>query len=173
MNSKLEIRDTHKYGKGVFAADNIKANETLIVMGGYIIDIEGENNLDRFQIDKPIEISEEFSFCPMKPSDMDMMPQHYVNHSCNPNTGFSGSHSMVAMRDIQKEEEVLYDYAMIIASNPDSVNYFEMDCSCLSDNCRKKIDEHGWEKPELQKKYTGYFQYYIEKKIADLNKKKA
>lgn len=171
MNKKLEVRDTEKYGKGIFAVEDISAGETLIVMGGYIIDIEAENNLDSFQLDKPIEVSEEFSFCPMRPSDMPLMPQHYVNHSCDPNTGFKGSNFMVAMRDTKKGEEVLYDYAMIIASNSKSLNYFKMDCFCGSKLCRKIIDEEGWKNPELQRRYKGYFQYYIEKMIEDLNNK--
>ncbi len=170
MNKNLEVKDTGKYGKGVFATKDISADDTLIVMGGYIIDIEEENNLDDFQIDKPIEISDEFSFCPKQPSDMDLMPQHYVNHSCEPNTGFKGSNFMVAIRDIKEGEEIVYDYAMIIASNPNSENYFEMECTCGTKNCRKTINEEGWKDPILQKKYAGYFQYYIEEKIRDLNK---
>ena len=168
MNPKLEVRDTTKYGAGIYAIAPIAHNETLIVMGGYIIDIEAENKLDEFQIDKPIEISEEFSFCPMKPSDMPLMPQHYVNHSCTPNTGFKGSNFMVAMRDIEAGEEILYDYAMIIASNDDSENYFEMQCECETEQCRKVINEEGWMDTVLQERYAGYFQYYIEKKIAAL-----
>lgn len=171
MNKGLEVRDTERYGKGIFAAKDIPANDILIVMGGYIIDIEAENNLDEFQIDKPIEISDVFSFCPKQLSDMDLMPQHYVNHSCEPNAGFKGSNFMVAMRDIKEGEEVLYDYAMIIASNPDSENYFEMECTCGTKSCRKMINEEGWMDPELQKKYAGYFQYYIEEKIKNLHKK--
>lgn len=171
MNKELEVKDTEKYGKGIFATKDIAAGDTLIVMGGYIIDIEAENNLDEFQIDKPIEISDEFSFCPQQPSDMDLMPQHYVNHSCEPNTGFKGSNFMVAMRDIKAGEEILYDYAMIIASNPDSENYFEMECTCGTTSCRKVVNEEGWMDPVLQKKYAGYFQYYIEEKIKKLNEK--
>ena len=170
MNPKLEIRDTGKYGKGVFAKENIKKDEILIVMGGYIIDIESENSLNDFQIDKPIEISEEFSFCPMVKLDMDRMPQHYVNHSCNPNSGFKGSNFMVAMNNIEAKEEILYDYAMIIASNKKSENYFEMECKCGSKNCRKIINEEGWKLKKLQKKYKGYFQWYLEEKIAKLKK---
>lgn len=165
MNKKLEVRDTAKYGKGIFAVKDIAKDETLIVMGGFIIDIEQENNLNEFQIDKPIEISAEFSFCPQVPEDMDRMPQHYVNHSCDPNTGFKGSNFMVAMKNIKEGEEILYDYAMIIASNPESENYFEMPCECGSTRCRKTINEEGWMNTELQERYAGYFQYYIEKKI--------
>lgn len=100
MNPKLEVRMTDRYGKGVFAKEAIKKGEMLFVMGGYILTIEDENNLKGVVADKPIEISEQFSIGPRKPSDLDRMPQHYVNHSCNPNAGFKGQIFMMAMRDI-------------------------------------------------------------------------
>ncbi len=165
MNPKLVIGTTPKYGKGIYARSNISKNETLIVMGGYIFDIEAENNLNDFNKDKPIEISEDFSFCPRTESDMDLMPQHYINHSCNPNSGFHGSNFIVAMRDIASGEEILYDYAMIISSNSNSTDYFRMNCLCGEANCRKIIDEEGWKDPALQEKYKGYFQWYLEEKI--------
>lgn len=168
MNPKLEVRDTEKYGKGVFAKEKLKKDETLFVMGGYILDIEGENRLQGFPEDKPIEISEDFSFSPLSPEDIELMPQHYVNHSCEPNAGWHGQVFMVAMRDIEKDEEIVYDYAMIISSNKDSKNYFTMECHCGAKNCRKIIDEDGWKNKKLQKKYKGYFQWYLQEKINKL-----
>jgi hypothetical protein len=172
INPSLKIKNTQKYGQGIFTTKDIKKNETLIVMGGYIFDIDDENHLNKFNEDKPIEISEEFSICPLKKSDMDLMPQHYINHSCSPNSGFKGQLFIVAMRNIKKGEEILYDYAMIIASNPKSKSYFKMKCLCGSKNCRGTIDEEGWKLPTLQKKYKGYFQWYIEEKIKKLKTKK-
>ena len=160
MNPKLEVRDTEKYGKGVFAKENLKKDETLFVMGGYVLDIEGENRLKGFPADKAIEISEDFSFCPLTQEDMELMPQHYVNHSCEPNSGWHGQVFLVAMRDINVGEEITQDYAMIICSNENSNAYFTMKCKCGSKNCRKIIDEEGWKNPELQKRYEGYFQSY-------------
>ncbi len=37
MNPKLEVRDTGKCGKGVFAKEDIRKNEVLSIHGGYII----------------------------------------------------------------------------------------------------------------------------------------
>ncbi|MFA6158016.1 MAG: SET domain-containing protein-lysine N-methyltransferase [Candidatus Paceibacterota bacterium] len=169
MNPSLEVRDTGRYGKGIFSLKPIKKDDTLIVMGGYIFDIDDENHLNDFNCDKPIEISENFSICPINENDMDLMPQHYVNHSCEPNTGFKGSNFMVAMRDIEAGEEILYDYAMIIASNPKSTEYFTMKCLCGSKDCRGIVDEDAWKNPKLQEKYKGYFQWYLEEKIKKLN----
>ena len=100
MNPKLEIRETGKFGKGVFAKENIKKDEVVIVMGGYVLTIEDDNNLRGVCADKPIEISNYFFIGPRKASDLNLMPQHFVNHSCNPNVGFRGQIFMVAMKNI-------------------------------------------------------------------------
>lgn len=186
MNPKLEVGKTTKYGKAdmpvmvdgkktyqkkegagyaVFTKEAIKKNEILFVMGGYILDIEDENNLKGIVADKPIEISEEFSIGPRKPSDLPKMPQHYVNHSCNPNTGFKGQIFMVAMKNIKPKEEVVYDYAMIMHTNSKSNSYFSFDCICGTKECRKVIGENDWKKADLQNRYNSYFQYFIQEKI--------
>lgn len=191
MNPKLEIKKTDKYGLadlpkikrgkkiyekkpglgfGVYAKENIKKNSTLFVMGGYILTIDDENKLSGMVADKPIEVSEEFSIGPRKESDISLMPQHYVNHSCDPNTGFKGQIFMVAMKNIKKGEEIVYDYAMIMHTNDKSNSYFQFDCVCGSRNCRKVIGENDWKKKDLQKKYNGYFQYYLQEKISKQKK---
>ena len=172
MNPNLEVRDTEKYDKGVFALDDIKKDEILFVMGGYILNIIDENNLKGEVADKPIEISEWFSIGPVKESDIDLMPQHRVNHSCNPNAGFKGSIFMVAMKKIKKGEEILYDYAMITQSNPNSKDFFTMKCECGSRNCRGEFKENDWMIKTLQKKYDGYFQWYLQEKINKIKNKK-
>ncbi|MEI6154430.1 MAG: SET domain-containing protein [Deltaproteobacteria bacterium] len=101
MNPKLEIRKTGRYGKGVYARQGIKKGETLFVMGGYILTIDDDNKAKDIVADKAIEISDIFFVGPRKPSDLARMPQHYVNHSCNPNTGFKGQIFMVAMRSVR------------------------------------------------------------------------
>jgi SET domain-containing protein len=191
MNPKLEIRKTDKYGKeirpefvggkkiykntgengeGVFTRKNIKKDEMLMVLGGYILTIKDENNLRGIVADKPIEISEEFSIGPLEPSDLELMPQHYINSSCDPNAGFKGQIFLVAMRNIKKGEEIAYDYAMVMNSNEKSNSYFKIKCLCGSKNCRGYIAEDDWKIPELQKRYDGYFQWHLQKKINKIKK---
>jgi hypothetical protein len=190
MNPRLEVKKTSKYGKAnlptqkdgkksyikksgegfaIYAKEPIKKGTTLFVMGGYILDIDDENSLTGIVADKPIEVSEEFSIGPRKPSDIPKMPQHYVNHSCNPNAGFKGQIFMVAMKSIKAEEEIVYDYAMIMSPNEKSNSYFQFECLCGSKQCRKVIGEDDWKRKDLQERYDGYFQYFIQEKI---NKKK-
>lgn len=166
MNPALVVRQSVLGGSGVFAEATVPQCATLIVMGGRIIDIEAENRLDAWQLDKPIEISEEFAFCPKSPAEMDAMPQHYVNHSCNPNAGFSFSNFLVAMRDIEAGEEITYDYAMVLAANPKSQNTFQLNCQCGAAQCRGIVGEDDWQRLDLQERYAGYFQPWIQVKIS-------
>lgn len=55
------------------------------------------------------------------------------NHSCNPNTTFSGL-NLIALRDIKPEEELTVDYATFC--NEDMEPF---DCQCNRPNCRGKI----------------------------------
>ena len=116
--------------------NNIKKDEMLMIMGGYILTIKDENSLKGIVADKPIEISENFSIGPRSSADLPLMPQHYVNHSCNPNVGFKGQIFMVAMKNIKKGDEIVYDYAMVMHSNGKSNSYFKIKCLCGTKKCR-------------------------------------
>jgi hypothetical protein len=83
----------------------------------------------------------------------------HLNHSCEPNLGLQGQVVFVAMRGIAAGEELTIDYAMT-----DDEPY-EMECQCGSGTCRKLITGTDWRKPELQKKYDGYFSWFIQRRI--------
>ena len=84
-----------------------------------------------------------------------------VNHSCNPNCGISvnetGAHDFVAMRDINVNQEITFDYAM----RNYGVNYFPKQCMCGSKGCRGKIT--GWKDlPDERKKiYKGFIAPFL------------
>lgn len=165
MNPKLEIRETGRHGKGVYTTAAIAADEMLFVMGGYVLTIEDENNLRGVIADKPIEISEYFSIGPRRPADLARMPQHYVNHSCEPNAGFKGQIFLQAMRPIAANEEITYDYAMVMHSNPESSSFFSMECLCGRPACRGTVTEDDWQFLKLQRRYDGWFQWFLQEKI--------
>lgn len=165
MNPKLGVRDTNRYGLGVFALEDIAAREMLFVCGGAILTLEDEDNLPPECADMPIEISEWFSIGPRTPGEIPLMPQHYVNHSCAPNAGWNGQLFLVAMRQIRAGEEVCYDYAMVMHSNAKSASFWTMPCRCGLPWCRKVVTEDDWMRPELQARYDGWCQWYLQEKI--------
>ena len=83
-----------------------------------------------------------------------------LNHSCDPNVGFTGQIGLVAMCDIQAGEELTFDYAMC-----DGSEYDEFDCYCGSKNCRGHVKGSDWSRPELWEKYDGYFMPYLARRI--------
>jgi hypothetical protein len=71
-----------------------------------------------------------------------------MNHSCDPNTWWSGSTTLVARSDIQPGDEVTYDY-----STADVDRSFEMECICGSSRCRGTISNRDYLDPEWQRQY--------------------
>lgn len=49
--------------------------------------------------------------------------------------------------------------------NDDSTSYFKMPCRCGAKNCRGFITEDDWRRPDLQARYDGYFQWFLQEKI--------
>ncbi len=165
MSPDLEVRATERYGRGVFAKKKIPKGTVLIVMGGYICNTEQENELGWLATDYNMDISEEWSFCPTKEEDIDMMQQHIVNHSCEPNTGFLDQCMMIAIKDIEENEEIVYDYAFVMWSAEESALHFQMECKCGTPSCRKVVTEMDWKRKELQDAYGDYFQPFLKRKF--------
>ncbi len=165
INPNLKVATAGKKGKGVYASKRIKKDELLAIFGGYIMSLKEESKLPQEIGDLAHQIHENFviGIC----SKSQIQPVDFFNHSCDANAGFNGQIFLVAMRDIQAGEEVFFDYAMVLHKSKGVASY-RMKCLCGSINCRGVITDLDWKNKALQKKYKGYFQYYIEKKINSL-----
>jgi uncharacterized protein len=86
----------------------------------------------------------------------------FINHSCDPNVGFAGNIVLVAMRDIKPGEELTTDYALF--DDYDG----SMPCQCGAPDCRAVITGHDWQRPDLQRKYRGYFSWYLQRRMSQL-----
>lgn len=95
-------------------------------------------------------------------------PANFINHSCCPNAGIKGQIVLVAMREIEPNEEVTFDYAMCLHSSPGMQRY-EIKCLCGMGKCRGIVTENDWQRKDLQKKYKGYFSWYLQEKVDQLN----
>jgi uncharacterized protein len=71
-----------------------------------------------------------------------------TNHSCDPNTWWADSGTIVARRDILRGEEITYDYA-----TADIDIAFEMACRCGARNCRRKVTNLDYLDPDWQAQY--------------------
>ncbi len=166
LNPKLEVRDS-KGGRGIFAKNSIAANERLAIFGGNIMRSSEEPVFSCGLKDLSLQIDEEFIIGTRHESDIE--DTDYFNHSCSPNAGFKGQIFLVALHGIVADEEITFDYAMVLHET-EGVESYSFECLCGSSNCRGKITDNDWKIPELQKRYDGYFQYYLQEKINNLKK---
>jgi SET domain-containing protein len=164
MSTSVALRSCpEKGGYGVYARKAIKAGELLMVWGGEVVteeqleDIPVERSTHGLQVDDGVYI------LPTLEND----PADFVNHSCSPNAGMRGQISLVAMTDIQPDDEICFDYAMT-----DSSDYDEFECRCGTPDCRKRVTGNDWKIPELHQKYAGFFSTYLERKITGLYQQK-
>ncbi len=158
VNPKLEVRMIENLGNGLYAKENISKNTLLSILGGFVMTLEQEKELDEEIRDYSCQIAPNFVIGANNVSDI--CSADFFNHSCDPNIGFHGQIFLISMRNIKKDEQICFDYAMVL-----TITDYEIPCLCGSDNCRGKITGHDWQDLELQKKYKGYFQTYLEDKI--------
>jgi len=168
INPKLEVRRSKIGGKGVFAKENIPEGTRLVIFGGKIMFIDEIKNLPKNLQQYPMQIEERFVLGPHQ-NQTEIEDTDYFNHSCEPNSGFKGQIFLVAMHDIRKNEEVTFDYAMVVSESIGSDVEFKIECKCGLENCRKIITENDWKLPYLQKKYNGFFSQYLQEKCSYVN----
>lgn len=160
LTNKVQ-KTTTCYGFGIVAVKNIKKGERVIIYGGYVMTPTQFNSLSNKLKSFPFQIDDDLYFGLSQISEIE--DADYLNHSCDPTCGFGGEITIVAMRNIKKGEEITIDYAMC-SSDKKSV-YGMKNCLCGSKFCRKKITENDWRERKLQKKYKGFFQPFLEKKL--------
>lgn len=136
----------------------MKAGERLSIFGGRIIRAEDVTG------DYGIQIDERYCLDHFSVGDTHLEDADFLNHSCEPNAGLKGQIFLVAMRDIEPDEEVTFDYVMCL-HRVDGLPPYHLECLCGKDNCRKIVTDDDWKLPELQQKYYGWFSWYLQEKI--------
>lgn len=168
LSPKIEVRNIGAItGSGTFAKETIEKGETIIVQGGRILHSSELDDLQNqgfsyhgFQVEK------DFYIYPITPDVNSLDGIFNVNHSCEPNCGFSGPIKLVSIEKINIGDEITYDYAMT-DMNPGE-KWEDMQCLCNSSKCRKIITGEDWKLPNLQKKYSKYFSPYIQDLIRNM-----
>ena len=157
VDPRLEVCQFSARSTGIFTKVPIAKDTLLAVFGGTIMNKEAVLNLPARLIKNVLQIDDGLWIGSLYTEKTD-----FINHSCNPNSGLKGQICLVAIRDISSGEEITFDYATVVS---EWVGMEPLNCNCQSSSCRKKIEANDWQCKELQKKYCGYFAFYIQKKI--------
>ena len=157
---KTEVRESKIHGRGLFATADIAKDEVVAVKGGHIISREQlrEKITPRFG-PVEIQIDDNLFIAPVTEEEREGS-MLYSNHSCDANIRMRGEITFVAMRDVRAGEELTHDW---VTTDDDD---YSVECNCGAPNCRKILTGRDWQRPELQKRYAGYFSAYLADKIA-------
>ncbi|PIN93695.1 hypothetical protein COU54_02170 [Candidatus Pacearchaeota archaeon CG10_big_fil_rev_8_21_14_0_10_31_24] len=168
MNIPFVIMSSMIGGKGAFAIKDIKKGEVLCFMNGneFFVDKihekeinEEENRGDSLQIGdhEYIDLDEKY---------------RCINHSCEPNSFLKGKNELIALKNMEKDEEITYDYSATMFEDKDLIKekfgeeLWIMKCKCGNENCRNIIGQFYELPEELKMKYVDncWLQDYILKK---------
>jgi SET domain-containing protein len=127
LNSKIEKRRSRISGSGLFAKEAIKKDEVVWSPTFELI--------EKIRVDEVPTLAEDRQYDWIKHSYQigdflykDTDDTRFMNHSCKPNV-IDSYNVLVAARDIEKDEEVTWDYLPFM--NP----YLVFECSCGNQNC--------------------------------------
>lgn len=91
------------------------------------------------------------------------------NHSCNANTWWTADDELSAKRNIQKDEEITYDYATTdIDPKINGIGEeFPWECKCGAKNCRKVLHWNDILKPDIYELNKGHVPSWVEKFVKE------
>ena len=137
--------------RGLFASKNIKKGTKIIHYIGKIITKKQTENNPKFDNDKAIYL---FNLNNRYDLDGDFTynTARLINHSCDPNCEVEGKGLKLwisSIKDINKNEELTYDYGFSFDEN-----YKDFPCKCGSKNCCGYIVREGsrWRIKKKKKK---------------------
>ena len=159
FDRRIVLRRSPIQGIGTFAIDSIGARETVVSISGGLVFSSQELETEKVQFAGELYNQEQLG------SDLFLVTplsfHYYINHSCEPNMFYTNTGTFfqfIAWRDIEEGEELTIDYGMYGETNLDV-------CGCGSMQCRGRVTDTDWQRPELQHRYRGYFPFSIEQQI--------
>ena len=147
-NPKAEVRNHPKFSKGVFAKELIRTGEEIAAF-------DGEEYIGYYNSEMPPEVVDHGMQIAHDRVRNSKGFARLINHSCAPNCGVKDLIHIVAMRDIQVGEEILWDYDM--SDNAE----WEMYCMCDASDCRKVLRGYRFLPQRFRDRYEGYISEYL------------
>lgn len=153
MKSYL-IKKSETHGMGLFANKDFKQGDLI-----FRVDLSGLSKInpeDKLTAEEELHVD----YCGRGRYTVSDHPYVYMNHSCDPNVVIKhetiARSRFYAMRDIEKGEQLTYDYGVNAMDQIDK-ELWRSKCKCGSQNCRGVISTCFLNQPiEIQRKYYRY-----------------
>jgi hypothetical protein len=82
----------------------------------------------------------------------------FLNHACDSHLWFEDEVTLSTRRGVSAGDEVTVDYALWGTDT-------EFQCRCGSALCRGYLRAADWRRPDVQERYLGHFQPYINERL--------
>lgn len=139
------------FGRGIFAATDIKKGEVILNFTGTVINLSQALTKDDDNLGNPLQIDTETYIDIEEPGVL-------INHHCEPNAGIINTNTLIALTNIVQDTQIFYDYSTTMSDG-----LWTMSCGCSSIHCRKTIEDFHFLPELLKEKYLrmGIVQNYI------------
>ena len=158
LSPKAAVQASPIHGRGLFATGPFDAGEIVCVKGGYVFTRAALAELTPVLGPAEIQIADDLFIGPRELEERDGA-MIFSNHSCEPNIAVQGQIVFVALRRILPGEELTHDWA---TTDDDE---YTLECRCAAATCRRIITGKDWKRQELQRKYRGFFSWYLQRRI--------
>ncbi|NIP30214.1 MAG: SET domain-containing protein-lysine N-methyltransferase [Candidatus Dadabacteria bacterium] len=129
-----------KIGRGVFASKDFLPGDSILVFKGRRIDKDDPIHKTLF--------GSNMLQTGYKTYIMPESPAVFINHSCNPNAGIINNRKLVAIKQINENDEITFDYSTTMDED-----FWTMDCLCSEPLCRGVVRDFKTIPIDLQQKY--------------------
>ena len=151
MKHTFEIKKSRIEGRGAFATQPIKKGELICRTQGDEMSI---SELQRKYKEGTERWTDPFQVRDLEYLDLDE-PYVFINHSCDPNATVIGFNELIALKQIETGEEIIYDYSLTEWTDDKSWQGYDewsMECRCGYSSCRKQINEFRFLPKDIQEK---------------------
>ncbi|MCB1309984.1 MAG: SET domain-containing protein-lysine N-methyltransferase [Leptospiraceae bacterium] len=162
VSPALELKDTGKYGLGVFAREDIETGQILYDEAGadrtYFTRTAILNHPRTDYMRTFSYVIGTNTYYSGTPEDVTRDITNFMNHSCDPNAWFDSDSRMRARRPIRKGEEVVCDYATFESE----ISFHRgLRCACGSEQCRGILTGTEYRDYNFRRKYEGHLSSYL------------
>lgn len=155
----LLVRPSPIHGSGLYTTRRFSSGRTILRLGGCLFPLR--DRCSSFVMPSTTTpLSDQIILAEPAGGERDL--SDYLNHSCDPNLAFRDAISIIAMRDIDPDEELLIDYAFWEC---DPAWQLRGPCNCSSRPCRKKVTGKDWEAVDLAHARLVYFSPFLRRRI--------
>jgi len=159
IDPRIETRPSPIEGFGMFAREQIREGEVVVMWGGGVLTKE-DIEAGRYRKSTLSAIGENLWLGDT--ADGEDYAADCTNHSCDPNLWMKDEITLTARRDIAVGEELTADYMIWEAGESYTAAW---QCNCGSPLCRKRITSRDWRLPELQERYKDHFSPFLNERI--------